>query len=300
MQVILLVLFVGYLYVPYLLFKFFTEESIDLVHRRDVTRVEEFFGAALPSALLNAATILLVRILDFGRETIGVGITMPPVDWRVVSGLFDPQLVAFRRHIAGGPSKELLYLAFLYVVSGAAGWAYGSVELRLMERGATAGFFRVPGSVQNTVRWAFALAFRRIWLPFFAESVHPLAPWMAKETWLFVRTKDDRLYYGRLLEYINNGAGDIDSITLTSVQRYARKTVAECLASGRCPLSRLSGSFVMKWSEVADVNVASPDVMVAIRRQYAVALRAYRDSKKKPRTLMNRARHLFLCGRRQK
>jgi hypothetical protein len=43
MQVLLLLLFIAFLYAPYLLFKFFVEESIDLVRRKDVTRVEEFF-----------------------------------------------------------------------------------------------------------------------------------------------------------------------------------------------------------------------------------------------------------------
>lgn len=280
MQVLLLVLFIAYLYVPYLLFKFFVEESIDLIRRKDVTRVDEFFGAALPSAVLNAATYTLLRLAGSAVQRVGLGIDFPPVDWRLISGLLDPQLRILREHVASGPRAEITYIAALYGASCVAGKIYGTVELRLMERGATPGFFRLHGRIQNRMRWALALTFRRIWLPFFAESVHRLTPWIVRETWLFVRTKDDRLYYGLLTEYINNSAGDIDSITLIHVQRYARKTVAECLAAGRCPLTRLSGSFVMKWSEIADVNIASPAVMTAIRRKYAMRLRKFRKDRK--------------------
>jgi hypothetical protein len=99
---------------------------------------------------------------------------------------------------------------------------------------------------------------------------------MAQQTWLFIRTSDDRLYYGRFWEYTNNSAGDVDTITIVLTERYARVSVRECLALGRSPLTHLSGSFVMKWSQIVDVNVASPDLMRAIRRQYAMRLRAHR------------------------
>ena len=276
MQVLLLVLFIAYFYVPYLLFKFFVEESIDLVRRKDLTRVEEFFGAAFPSALLNLFTYTLLRLL---RATFGFAFP-PPIDWEVASSLLDPQLVAIRQHVATGLTAEIGYLAALYFSSCMAGKMYGRIELKLLERRAAPVSFLLRGRVQNRVRWAVALIFRRIWLPFFAEALHPLQPWLVQQVWVFVRTKDDRLYFGQLFEYVNNGAGDVDTVTLTHVQRYARKTVAECLASGRCPLTRLSGSFTMKWGEISDINIASPQVMLAVRRKYARKLRTIRAAKR--------------------
>ncbi|HEY0143473.1 MAG TPA: hypothetical protein VGF48_21455 [Thermoanaerobaculia bacterium] len=275
MQVLLLVLFIAYFYVPYLLFKFFVEESIDLVRRRDITRVEEFFAAAFPSALLNGFTYGLLRFASWFFD-----LSVPRVDWKVAASVLDPQLVEFRKHISGGPGSEIVYLGALYLGSCVAGHLYGRIELRLLERRAAPVSFLLRGRIQNRIRWIVALAFRRIWLPFFAEAVHPLQPWLVQQVWVFIRTKDDRLYYGRFFEYINSGSGDVDSITLTNVQRYARKTVAECLAAGKRPLTRLSGSFVMKWSEIADINIANPDVMRALRRQYAVRLRAFRAAAK--------------------
>lgn len=271
MQVLLLVLFLAYLYVPYLLFKFFVEESLDLMRRKDVTRVEEFFGAALPSTLLNFATITILRIAD--RLP---GIRFPPLDWEVIASLFDPDLSVFRAHVAKAPLAEIGYLALLYLFSAVAGNVYGLIELRLFERKVQPAFFLVRGKIQRRFLWFVALAYRRIWLPFFAETIQPIIAWTTSETWLFIRTKDDRLYYGLMYEFTKAANGDVDTITIVHTQRYARKTVAECLASGRCPLTRLSGSFVMKWSEIADINIAAPTVMTAIRRQYAVKLRVYR------------------------
>lgn len=301
MQVLLLALFIAYFYVPFLLFRFFVEESVDLVRRRDLTRVDEFFSAAFPSALLNAFTYSLLRLLNLSYEVFGIGVPFPAIDWNVAAGVLDPQLAALRKHLAVGPSAEILYIAMLYIGSCFAGKWYGSIELKLMERRAAPNFFLVRGRVNRRARWLLALLFRRIWLPFFAESIHPLAPWMVHDTWLFVRTKDDRLYYGRLYEYTTNAAGDVESIVLTRTQRYARKTVAECLATGRCPLTRLSGSFVMKWSEIADINIASPSLMTAVRHQYAMKLRAYhRKNAAAKRSLLERASRLLSERRRRR
>jgi hypothetical protein len=270
MQVLLLVLFLTYLYVPYLLFKFFVEESIDLDRRRDVTRVEEFFAAAMPSTLLNGFAYLAIRLIP----------GFPRLDWHVAAALLDPRLVVVRSHIGRGLHSELGYLSVLYLTSCVAGWVYGRIELTLLQRGANQEFFLRTGSVQRRGRWFFALLFRRIWLPFFAEAIGPLVPWTERTTWLFIRTNDDRLYYGRMHEYIKNGTGDIDSIVLSRVQRYSRRSVQECVSGGKGPLTRLSGTLLVKWSDIRDVNVAPPSLMLAIRRKYALQLRKWRKERR--------------------
>jgi hypothetical protein len=295
MQVLLLVLFLAYLYVPYLLFKFFVEESVDLMRRKDVTRVEEFFGAALPSALLNFATGTLLHAVDSLP-----GIAIPPVDWQVIASLLDPRLDVVRKHVTNIPRVEIAYLATLYVVSSVAGKFYGLIELRLFERKVHPGFFSSPGKIKRLVLWGVALSYRRVWLPFFADMMHPILSWTIPETWIFVRTKDDRLYYGLMWEFTKASTGDVDTITIVHAQRYARKTVSECLNTGRCPLTRLSGSFVMKWSEIADINVAAPAVMSAVRRQYAVKLRAYRQRRATKRKSRESATRFFLRRQRRR
>jgi len=149
MQVLLLVLFVAYLYVPYLLFKFFVEESFDLIRRRDHTRVEEFFAAALPSALLNGATWLLLTCLGWTRYRFGIGVNFPSVEWKAVAGLLDPQLVAVRSHLALGLRSEATYLFVLFGLSAVFGKIYGVIELRLFERGAVREFFAQRRHVRN-------------------------------------------------------------------------------------------------------------------------------------------------------
>jgi hypothetical protein len=298
MQVLLLVLFLAYLYAPYLLFKFFVEESLDLMRRKDVTRVEEFFGAALPSAILNFGAWAILKV---GAGLLP-GVKFPQLDWAVAASLLDPTLTVFRAHMATVPRAEGTYLATLYLVSSVAGKFYGMIELRLFERHVDPAFFLVRGNIRRRVAWLLALIYRRIWLAFFAEMIHPIISWMTAETWLYIRTKDDRLYYGLMYEFTKSATGDIDTITIVNAQRYARRTVVECLTTGRSPLTRLSGSFVMKWSEIVDVNIASPGVMTAVRRKYAVKLRAYRASKRavRGRRLLHARQSLRLLARRRR
>jgi hypothetical protein len=131
--------------------------------------------------------------------------------------------------------------------------------------------------------WFSALLFRRFWLPFFAEVISQQWTWTTRETWMFVRTKDDRLFYGLFYEYTKSASGDIETIVLISAQRYSRTPVAAALAEGRSPLTKLHGSIVIAWSHVVDVNVVAPEMMLAIRRRYAEELRSIREKRRQER-----------------
>lgn len=270
---LLFVLFVVYLYTPYLLFKFFVEENIDLDRRKDVTRIEEFFAAALPSAVLNGVTWAAFHVFWF--------LKLPPVDWAVAASLFDPQLTAFRKHVASAPSGELKYILGLFVSSAVSGYLYGLVEARLLQRQAEVSFFRRESMTRRRVAWTVALMYRRVWLLFFAGVASRTNPWSARDTWMFVRTTSDRLYYGLFFEHTNDADGELDTISLIKTQRYTTGSATDRLRSGRNPLTRLGGTFVLKWREVADLNVVSPDVMAAVRTGYAQKLRTWRRNKKK-------------------
>jgi hypothetical protein len=57
-----LVLFLGWVYLPYTFFKFSAEVFIDLGRRRDSTHLEEIISAFLPSVLLNLQALLIFKI----------------------------------------------------------------------------------------------------------------------------------------------------------------------------------------------------------------------------------------------
>jgi hypothetical protein len=271
---LLLAAFVAYLYVPFLLFTFFAEDSIDLGRLKDESRIGEFFGAALPSALLNALTWLVLRIL-FALDRWHI-VRSPAIDWTAVASILDPAYGSLRSHIATGPAGEIQYLVVLFLAAAVCGSFYGRIELALIQRGAEREFFLRRGAVKRHVAWAMALGFRRIWIRFFAERISHLFVWMATETWMFVRTKD-RLFYGRFFEYVKTADGEIENIVLVSAQRYSRRSPTECFETGVSPLTKLQGSLVIRWSEIADINIVSPSMMGAVRRAYARKLRDARD-----------------------
>ena len=276
---LLLAAFVAYLYVPFLLFTFFAEDSIDVGRLKDQSRIGEFFGAALPSALLNVLTWLILRVV-YAVDRWHI-VRSPAIDWPAVASSFDPAYASLRSHIAAGPAGEIQYLVVLYLAAAVCGSFYGRIELTLIQRGAEREFFLQRGAVRRYIAWAVALGFRRIWIRFFAERISHLFVWMATETWMFVRTKD-RLFYGRFFEYVKAADGEIENIVLVHAQRYSRRSPTECFASGASPLTKLQGSLVIRWSEIADINIVSPAMMVAVRRSYARKVREARGRARLP------------------
>ncbi len=276
---LLLAVFIIYLYVPFLLFKFFVEGYVDLSRLRDESRIGEFFGAALPSALLHLATLLLLSmgaIVD--RWNV---IPRPAMDWRIAASLLDPTFPALRARLAAGPTDEIKYLLTLYVVAALAGALYGKIELKLITRQAAREFFLRQGATQKRFAWFAALFFRQLFARFVIERISPVFVWTATETWTFIRTKSERLFYGRIFKYIKTADGDVDSVVLTYPQRYSRRTPAECFAAGKGPLTRLHGSIAIQWSEIADINIVEPRVMARVRRGYAAEIMRRRRVKRR-------------------
>ena len=106
---LLLAAFVAYLYFPFLLFTFFAEDSIDIGRLKDESRIGEFFGAALPSALLNMLTWLTLHLF-FAIDPWHV-VRSPAIDWPTVASSLDQTYTSLRAHIAAGPAGEIQYLA---------------------------------------------------------------------------------------------------------------------------------------------------------------------------------------------
>jgi len=263
--------FLVYLYVPYLIFKFFADLGIDLGSKRDTTKVEEFFGAAAPSFVLNAFTYAVLRV----ASTLHI-IRFPPIDWRVVACVFDggDKFQRLFDHFSVTPAAEIRYLVALYIFAAAHGMIYGQTERRLIlnPHGRTGW---------RSVTWAFAVYVRKlVWSPFFADQIVWFSTVAMQDLHAFIRTKDSMLFYGQVWIFTKNRAGEIDTCILVDVQRFSRQSVTDCIEKMRNPLRKLHGSLVIKWSEVMDANFVTPDVMVRVRRRYANQLRRRRRAKR--------------------
>ncbi|MGH7487625.1 MAG: hypothetical protein ACREMY_18780, partial [bacterium] len=55
--------FIFYLYSPHLLFKSAAAINCDLITRKEIPQVEEFFAAVLPGFLLNVQAAVFIRVV---------------------------------------------------------------------------------------------------------------------------------------------------------------------------------------------------------------------------------------------
>jgi len=259
MATLLFVAFIVYLYVPYLVFKFFADLGIDIGNKRDSTKVEEFFGAAAPSLLLNGLAYVILRSLAATHL-----LRFPRTDWPVVASVFeDDKFPTLAKHFSALPVGEIRYLGALMLVAIVNGLIYGQVERRLLVSKHRAGFF-----------WSLALLIRQIWVPFFGDQIFWFSAAAIQQTYAFVRTKDGNLFYGQIWGYSKSKTGELDGCSLVLVQRYSREKIEACVAKLKNPLRRLHGSLFLKWAEITDINFVEPHVMDSLRRKYAKQLRA--------------------------
>jgi hypothetical protein len=259
-------LFVLYFQIPHLIFKFGAERFVDLGRPRDLSRVEEFFLAALPSALLHVLTIATLGL--FKRPA-------APINWDVLASVIqkENEQHALSAWIAAGDfSGELSYLWILALCSLAAGAAYGLGE-KLRAKGFTT-IFRAPahdpsGSFRSVIRSAvpfFALLALTpvviIWRVFnivYADSNVPAYRWTVSPTYAFVMLRDSRLFWGRIHTYEKNRAGEIESLHLRApVFRLPNAPLKLCVERGEDLIHRLDGMLIIKWSEITDMNIAPP------------------------------------------
>jgi hypothetical protein len=169
--------FIFYLYAPHLLFKFAAATNYDLITRKEIPQVEEFFAAGLPGIFLNLQAVLLVR---FVLPLFGIARITP--DWQTIALIFEkePDLSPYVR----GPfiTSLLAYAAMLGVSSSLAGWQYGR-SLRLIAlAGGTKKYVQqlfanvsIPQAVALPVR-VLALWYSRFWNTFYAQYRDPFYP----------------------------------------------------------------------------------------------------------------------------
>ncbi|MEA2326841.1 MAG: hypothetical protein QOE68_1800 [Thermoanaerobaculia bacterium] len=261
--------FIFYLYAPHLLFKFAAATNYDLITRKEIPQVEEFFAAGLPGIFLNLQAVLLVR---FVLPLFGIARITP--DWQTIALIFEkePDLSPYVR----GPfiTSLLAYAAMLGVSSSLAGWQYGR-SLRLIAlAGGTKKYVQqlfanvsIPQAVALPVR-VLALWYSRFWNTFYAQYQDPFYPVVLRRSFAFVHTMRG-LYHGIVFAAEKKRDGDIEGIVLITVSKFSRGHENELVRAGRNPITDLRGPLFIKWSEVTDINYPPDDgVLKAKRAEY--------------------------------
>jgi hypothetical protein len=268
--------FIFYLYAPHLLFKFAAATNYDLITRKEIPQVEEFFAAGLPGVFLNLQAVLLAHVV-----LPLIGLSRVSTDWQAIALVFqkDPDLSAYVR---GGHVNSLVtYGALLGVSSALAGWKYGQTLRRLGVAGGRSAYMQplLQGPAQKTPALLMRVAallmrvagfwYFRFWNTFYAQYQDPFYPVVLRRSFAFVHTQRG-LYHGVVFGAEKKRDGDIEGILLVSVSKFSRGKDAELVRAGTNPITDLTGPLFIKWSEITDINYP-PDgsVLETKRTQYA-------------------------------
>lgn len=280
---IAIIFFVAYLYIPTSLFRFGAEQLIDLGPRSDSTEVEAFITAAITSAPLHLVTFLIFKLLS-----VFPGIVVPAVDWHLVAAFLTSEDHAYVRDVL----QDRVYLTSLYFfgvacVSILSGVMYATAFMDKL-RGITwqnriPPLPRISGHRWYAAGWNLARAtpsllwFATIELMyasmfkvanfFFHETVVPLFPYAVLQPTVAIRTRSNRLYFGRFHRYEKAG-GKIDSITITDVVRYCYEEIDKAPSEGRLPMSEFVTPLTIQWEEVADIHEANPQHLQGLLSRY--------------------------------
>jgi hypothetical protein len=258
--------FIFYLYAPHLLFKFAAATNYDLITRKEIPQVEEFFAAGLPGFFLNLQTVLLARVV-----LPLIGLPRVSIDWQAIALVFqkDPDLSTYVR---GGQVNSLLtYGAILGVSSAFAGWKYGQTLRRIGVAGGRSAYMQpLPqkASVQKRVALPMRVAgywYFRFWNTFYAQYQDPFYPVVLRRSFAFVHTQGG-LYHGIVFGAEKKRDGDIEGIVLVSVSKFSRGNDAELVRAGRNPITDLTGPLFIKWSEITDINYPPDGTIIEAKR----------------------------------
>jgi hypothetical protein len=281
----LVVVFIAWLYFPYLIFKTGAETFVDLGRPRDSSELEEFLGAALPSMLIIVVVHLfnqgmarflslfaLTRHWDIGRRILldwpTIGALLSGEGWEIAHGfLADP----WRR---GGVTSFLLRLVITSFLSGI--W-FGYCARRRLKVPRLKDRVPKDGGWKGVRAWLKFALFDLLPTPFFLvlwnhyshELIEPLMAWKLQKPHVFLRTAgDSRLYFGQFIDYEKSARGEIDRVLLREPSRYCYDEVDKCLGEGRLPISKLGGELVVKWDAVVDIHVIPANSFEELEKRY--------------------------------
>jgi hypothetical protein len=237
----LFVAFVLLFYVPTLVFRFLATVNVDLASRKFANQIEDFFAAAAPSLLLNIITAILINTVTVWFF-LDVMASLPQLivsDWTLF----------LRQHLWWC----FWYYMLLMATATVSGYIYGWVDLQLSE-------WALEGPMPDNAvgvppeLWRWARAIHSLWHIFFEPEKVSLFSLIAQPTYVFVKTSDGRKIHGLFDRYDRTADGQITAIRLSEVARIQDWKAA--VAGTEQYVVRLSGTLLLKWEEVSDINVA--------------------------------------------
>jgi hypothetical protein len=298
------IFFVAYLYLPLALFRFGAEQRVDIRRNPDSSPLADFIDAAIPSAALHVATwsvLWFAARMPLLRRLIA----SPAVDWRLVAAFIagddKPYLrtTVITNHVA-----TVVYFVTLIVVSGVFGLIFGGTVIRRLSAPEMQLRDRAPSRppvewwgrgtrwrVVTVTAWA-ALPVRLAWFAIVEivcaavwKTSNCLVPeqtvwlfrWSVRQPTVFVRTRGNRLYFGKFKSYEKLRDGKIDTVTITNVWRYCYDDVSATLNEGRLPLSFFGGPLTILWHEVADIHEADETHFGGLYGRYLAARETHLD-----------------------
>jgi hypothetical protein len=249
--------FIFYLYAPHLLFKSAAEAHYDLITRKEIPQVEEFFAAGLPGVFLNVQAALLLRILPFKFSALSLRTIT--VDWNAVALVFQKD-ADLSPYVKSDDAKCLIaYMVVLGVSSWLAGSAYGRLRRRIALVGGRTTYLRWPRSNASILEFVTFVPrvtgffYSLFWNMFYSQYLHPFYPVILRNSYAFVHTTRN-LYHGIVYSADKRRDGDIEGIVLIGVSKFSRENEAELIRAGRNPITDLIGPLFIKWSEITDIN----------------------------------------------
>jgi hypothetical protein len=255
--------FIFYLYAPHLLFKFAAASKYDLITRKEIPQIEEFFTAGLPGLFLNVQAALVLRTgqVLFSRAPI-------TIDWGAVALIFhkDPDLSPYAT--GNNVSALFTYAAVLGLTSWIAGLWYGLFLRRIALAGGRTEYYQQQGPNSNQldrIGRAFAVFLTRFWDTFYAQYQDRFYPVIMRRSYAFVHTKQG-LFHGIVYGADKKRDGDIEGIVLIGVSKFSKGHEAELVSAGKNPITDLAGPLFIKWSEITDINYP-PDGTVLERKR---------------------------------
>jgi hypothetical protein len=258
--------FIFYLYAPYLLFKFAAASKYDLITRKEIPQVEEFFAASLPGLLLNGQSTVLLRAVYRLFRLVPI-----KIDWQTVAVIFAEKPDLSPYVLSHRVTALFTYAAVLGATAWITGWLYGSLLRKIALAGGQAKYFEGSdgsGTFAGSLARALAIFFTRFWDIFYAQYHQPFYPVVLRNSYAFVHTTLG-LYHGIVFGADKKRDGDIEGIQLIEVSKFSRGHEAELLRAGRNPITDLTGPLFIKWSEITDINYPPDDgILKAKRSEY--------------------------------
>ncbi|MDP9193411.1 MAG: hypothetical protein M3P06_17075 [Acidobacteriota bacterium] len=286
----LLLGFLVYLYLPHIFFKLGAEGWLDLGRKKDSSQLEEFLSAALPSAGLNLVACSLIffpravlRVVtliiqwiagmlsaDFWQGYAAYSSWTPgSVDWPTLSRLLGEagQNTGLAAYVGRGNWwGEMAYLVWLYAIAVFNGRSYGRIVNARARRGATKAHLAKEIwsklTPREQFRWLVGGFFFKLWDPFYHEFHVSMFTWMARSDYMWVRTADDRLFFGSFFRYEKTNMGEVAGIVLTNVHRYKHDAPVP-------EIDPFEGQLFVPASRIADINLTSADSFKKLRARLA-------------------------------